>query len=308
MKFYIFAFIPLIFATPRSKRQVNPGTIIKDIQSAAQYYNISNDVLNHGCHCQGLQKKPAYGVPVDHKDFLCRSWMSARSCVLLSEGPCNGVVDTSYDVSNGCDALNGCSKSLCEIDQNFKAMIGSENSTSITNPVCERHQTGAKDSCCGSSHLNYQKFNSKEHYCEADKLVSLESRNVLPDFIQAGLRDGKWYKTPIGHYIHIGEKSCSVKGQTCQPYCQGLGMGSNYAVPQTVEEYENYYQTIMDSTNREVVIRYGLRGTDAAWKNMKLCQTQPFMDHPQAGTSYTLGSAINAQCREKITMFHFEIF
>jgi len=323
MKISIIGLIPLIVADLRLKRQARlggftlgastvpststvQGTVsqpryIQDMQSAAQYYKISNEVFNHGCHCQGLQKKPAYGVPVDHKDFLCRSWSSARSCTFLKEGPCDGVVETAYDVSKGCGALNGCLKSLCEIDQNFQAMIRSENSTSITEPVCERKDyIIAKDSCCGSSPLNFQKFNSQEHFCEADKLMPLEAKVVVPDYIQKGLTDGKWLNTTVGNFIHIGEQSCSIQGKNCETYCQSLGVGSNFAVPTTAVEYESYYQAILDSLvgpkkSWSVHAIYGLLGTDKAMENMKFCSYQPYSYEDDLDNSFSLGSAINAE-------------
>ena len=369
MKVSIIGYIPLILADPRSRRQaipggsaastsvktfafstladatangttkdqanttakaaINPSNIIQDIQSAAQYYNISNDVLNHGCHCQGLQKLPAFGVPVDHKDFICRSWSSVRSCTFLKEGPCDGVVESSYDVSNGCGALNGCLKFLCVIDQSFQAMIRDEHSTSITEAFCERHQTVPKDSCCGSLKslvtLNFQKFNSKEHYCKEGELMPLEAKGSvngdmsaatttttatttaptttkpdLPNFIKKGVNDGKWYITSIGHYIHVGERRCSLDesyydydgmDMDCQGYCQGLGVGSKFAVPKSSKEYESYYQTLLDNTTGYLEIGYGLLGNDLmAWNDMKFCSYQPFTS--EVGMSVNLGSVI----------------
>ena len=95
MKIYSYSFLPLFMATPHTKRQAQ-NTIIDDILSAVQYYSIPNEVLNHGCHCQSLENIPSHGMPIDNRDNLCRSWSSARSCTFLNEGPCSGVIDTSY--------------------------------------------------------------------------------------------------------------------------------------------------------------------------------------------------------------------
>ena len=86
MKTYISAFFPLISGSPRTKRyHANP--IIGDISGAVQYFGIPSDVLGHGCHCQSLQNIPSYGMPVDHKDFLCRSWSSASIVTLTRRVP-----------------------------------------------------------------------------------------------------------------------------------------------------------------------------------------------------------------------------
>jgi len=89
------------------------------------------------------------------------------------EGPCYGVLDPSYDVSNGCYNLDGCLKSLCEIDSSFQEKINNDNSTLVPNAIsnCVRERGIVKNSCCGSSPLSYKKFNSDDHYCEYDELV-----------------------------------------------------------------------------------------------------------------------------------------
>jgi len=139
-------------------------------------------------------------------------------------GACSGVTDLSYDVSNGCGTLDGCLKSLCEIDFTFQDMILNENSTSVSDAVCVREQGTKKDSCCGSSPFSYKKFNSVDHYCEFDELVKRVA-NPLPDYLQ----DGSWVATSFGTYTHLGTKKCSVSNNDCQKYCQSLGPGSNLA-------------------------------------------------------------------------------
>ena len=113
-------------------------------------------------------------------------------------------------------------------------------------------------------------------------VISTTTKDVLPYFIE-GL-DGSWYMTSIGNYIHVGERLCSIDLSVyddgvgdCWEYCWGLGEGSDFAIPQTVEEYESYYQTILDNTTSLLEVGYGLLDENRAWENMKFCSNQPLV-------------------------------
>jgi len=119
MKISLFLF-PLTQALPASS-----PTRIASITDAFNTLVKSNNekVMFHGCHCIGFIV-PQGGIPVDERDQACMSWKASRSCVALKNGPCNDVSDRSYDWNGeSCDDLDGCQKTLCEIDQYYSNKI-----------------------------------------------------------------------------------------------------------------------------------------------------------------------------------------
>jgi len=213
-------------------------------------------------------------------------------------GACSGVTDLSYDVSNGCGKLDGCLKSLCEIDFTFQDMILNENSTSVSDAVCVREQGTKKDSCCGSSPFSYKKFNSVDHYCEFDELVKRVA-NPLPDYLQ----DGSWVATSFGTYTHLGTKKCSVSNNDCQQYCQSLGPGSNLAHPQTIEEYEQYHQHVGNTYDGAKWVAFDILEDDRdIWDNINLCServTQPSQRQCLTTNNYTAKCVSKVACNFK---------
>lgn len=172
------AFLPLLSATRVTKRET-ADPIISDIQSAVEFYGLNSKIAAHGCHCRILEGLENYGSPIDTRDDLCRSWKSARTCVSLQGGSCNGVEDTSYDASSGCGALSGCQKALCEIDFSFQSSISEEQTALVNNEFCERNVVVKKDSCCGNSPSTYRQFDSEKYSCDSGSLSLAECQVKL---------------------------------------------------------------------------------------------------------------------------------
>jgi hypothetical protein len=156
----IFIAAPFLNAI-RVSRQTS--TIINSIKDVVDYNgNDVSTMQNHGCHC-GVLSDDAFtsvGTPFDQRDRFCRSWQSARNCVALSQGACDGVSDISYtgsDFDAGCAGLSNCKKAICDIDVAFHAAVFDEATTLNTAATCTAGSgvLTAKDTCCGSSPFEY---------------------------------------------------------------------------------------------------------------------------------------------------------
>lgn len=106
----------------------SPSSSLTRISSITDAFNTlvkskNEKIMFHGCHCVSFIV-PQGGIPVDERDQACMSWKASRSCVALKNGPCNGEYNPTYDWNGeSCDDLDGCQKSLCEIDQYYSNKI-----------------------------------------------------------------------------------------------------------------------------------------------------------------------------------------
>jgi len=294
------AFLPLISSSRVTKRET-ADPVILDIQSAVEYYDVSSEIANHGCHCRILEGFENFGTPIDNRDDLCRSWKSARTCVSLLGGECYGVEDMSYDVSNGCGALSGCQKALCEIDFSFQSSISKEQTSLVSKAYCERNQVSTKDSCCGNSPSTYRQFDSEEYSCDAGsqtltRITECYYQDPLPEYIKVGLQEGTWAETPNCDFIHVGRIACapaeytqsssSGNANTCRRYCQQQGPGSDQAAPMSAKQqtayfdiFDQYLRTTADGRNL-VAAWYATNQADHSdiWDELNWCPVQPWMN------------------------------
>ena len=198
---------PFLMAS-RVSRQTS--TVINSIQDVVDYNgNDVSTMQNHGCHC-GILSDDAFqsvGTPFDTRDRFCRSWQSARNCVTLSQGACDGVTDRSYtgsDFDDGCANLSGCQRAICDIDVAFNAAVFGEVDALNTTATCTAG-TGTltvKDSCCGSSPFEYYASSDSQcgavqtgllNYHKSDIYFASETSSGVPDLsTQNGGRTGIW--------------------------------------------------------------------------------------------------------------------
>jgi len=284
------AFLPLISASRLTKRQTS-DPVINDIQSAVEYYDVSSNITNHGCHCRILEGFENYGKPIDNRDDLCRSWKSARACVSLLGGECHGVEDISYDVSNGCGALSGCQKALCEIDFSFQSSISEEQTPLVSDASCEPNQISSKDSCCGNSPSTYRQFDSEKYSCEAGSQTLTEIpkecygdccyQNPLPDYIKNGL-GSTWFQTTNCDFIHVGTSRCYNADprnvNTCQRYCQQRGV--DQAAPINAQQQTAYYDIYLQHFRQFAFAAwYDINQAEHSdiWNELNWCSVQPYV-------------------------------
>jgi hypothetical protein len=313
------AFLPLISASRLTKRET-ADPVIHDIQSAVEYYDVPSEIANHGCHCRILEGFENYGTPIDNRDDLCRSWKSARTCVSLLGGECHGVEDTSYDVSNGCGALSGCQKALCEIDFSFQSSISKEQTSLVSNAYCERNQVSTKDSCCGNSPSSYRQFDSEEYSCDAGSqtLARITDgcyyQDPLPEFIKVGLQEGTWAETTNCDFIHVGRNQCypadphNGGANTCLRYCQQ--QGTDLAAPMSAQQQTAYFD-IYDQYFRPQqsfpVAWYAINEADHSdiWNELNWCSVQPWSraSAPHGYCAIAVGfrpEYVTAKCVQKV--------
>ena len=203
-------------------------------------------LATHGCYCRNIISGGDPGYIVDYHfrgdggmDYTCQSWFSARQCVYLPGGACEGLehLNLQYDLINGeCPTSDGsqeqeCQRQVCIIDLAYYRRMNAniENIGGFVAPsegdaemcakpcrlegTCPQRTVYPMTHCCGYGH-RVQKYSPMTKTCSGTQLITPEveqCKNVTLDLVVV-VDTAEQDESNMGQLIHYVEKFITYIG------------------------------------------------------------------------------------------------